>query len=325
VGYLANVSTCRSAAQPDLIACGNRCTTRTTLAGDPGSPNPSGGMQKLYHAETLLIAGPDAVTFAHAQFSSNVIALAVRQWQFSAWLDSLGRVRVFFHLVRLADDQLLLLLRGGNAASVVESLQRFVFRSRVKLTACEPRVLSTGPTMNLHTSLLEQEDLLLGCGTHSLCVSGTKVSGEVAANDSHHDNAWRILQLHAGWPWLPDALLSELLSPALSLQRLDAVVIDKGCYPGQEIVARMHFRGGNKKHLHRVALSQEKSSAPKSSGEILRIDAHEKGRLLDVLNNNSGIEALAVLNDDVVAQAVDGEIIFFDDGAVIHLCETWNA
>jgi folate-binding protein YgfZ len=282
-------------------------------------------MQKPHQAETLLIHGPDAVTFAHAQFSSNVIALAVGQWQFSAWLDPQGRVRVFFHLVRLADDQLLLLLRGGNAASVAASLRRFVFRSKVKLAAWETRALSTGPTMNLHSSLLEREDLLLGCNTHSLRVSGTKMSDEVAPNDSHHDDAWRMLQLHAGWPWLPDALLSEVLSPALSLQRLDAVVIDKGCYPGQEIVARMHFRGGNKKHLHRVALSQEKSSTPKSSGEVLRIDAHEKGRLLDVLDNDTGVEALVVLNDDVVAQAIDGKIIFFDDGAVIHLCETWNA
>ncbi len=285
-------------------------------------------MQKPHHAETLLIDGPDAIAFAHAQFSSNVIALAVGHWQFSAWLDPQGRVRFFFHLVRLADDRLLLLLRGGSAASMVALLHRFVFRSKVKLKALEARALSTGPAMPLHTALANQENILLGCDNHSLRISSDHFfheqnPGEVIADGGN--DAWRLLQLRAGWPWLPDSLLNELLPPALSLQRLQGVVIDKGCYPGQEIVARMHFRGGSKKHLHRVAVSQANFFAPQSSGKTLRIGSAEKGCLLDVFDSGADVEALAVLNDDVVAQAVDGEIISFDEGISIRLCDTWNA
>jgi folate-binding Fe-S cluster repair protein YgfZ len=85
-------------------------------------------MPTPYPAETLLIEGPDAIAFAQAQFSSKVSSLATGHWQFSAWLDPQGRVRALFHLARLADDRLLLLLRGGSAAAVVDALQRFVFR-----------------------------------------------------------------------------------------------------------------------------------------------------------------------------------------------------
>jgi len=272
-------------------------------------------MTKPYPAETLLIEGPDAIAFAQAQFSSNVNALLIGHWQFGAWLDPQGRVRAFFHLARLDDDQLLLLLRGGSAGEVVEALRRFVFRSKLTLTALAPRSLCSGAALPMHAVRRDQENLSLGCDTHSLRISSESIG----------DDAWRLWQLREGWPWLPHSMLSELLSSALSLQRLQAVVIDKGCYPGQEIVARLHYRGGNKRHLHRIEILSPNFSSPKMSGEILRVEAHEKIWLLDVIHSDAGIEALAVLNDDVVAQTIDGTFESTDDGTSIRLCETWNA
>ncbi len=267
-------------------------------------------MPTPYPAETLLLEGPDAIAFAQAQFSSKVSSLASGQWQFSAWLDPQGRVRALFHLVRLADDRLLLLLRGGNAAAVADALRRFVFRSKLTLTALPPRALITGQTQAMHAFRDEVETLVLGCGTHSMQIT-TAEGG---------DDAWRLLQLRAGWPWLPMQALNELLPPALSLHRLQAVAIDKGCYPGQEMVARLHYRGGHKRHLHGVMLSHAASA-----GEVLHSDQYEVGRLLDVVNTDSGIEAHAVLNDDVATQIKDGRPNAFNDNLVIRLDTSWPA
>lgn len=267
-------------------------------------------MPTSYPAETLLIEGPDAMAFAHAQFSSNVSSLATGQWQFSAWLDPQGRVRALFHLARLADDRYLVLLRGGNAAAMVEALRRFVFRSKLTLTALPPRALTTGPTMPLHALSDDAGILSLGCGTHSLQITAADIG----------DDAWRLPQLRAGWPWLPTQTLNELLPAALSLQRLQAVAIDKGCYPGQEIVARLHYRGGHKRHLHSVTLSQAANA-----GDVLHHDDREVGCLLDVVNTHDGIAALVVLADDVVAQAHDGRLDPLDDSLVIHLDTSWPA
>jgi len=273
-------------------------------------------MTKPYSAETMLIEGPDAIAFAHAQFSSNVSALAIGRWQFSAWLDPQGRVRALFHLVRLADDQLMLLLRGGHAAELVEALKRFIFRSKLTLTALAPRSLSAGFALPLYEALQsDQENFLLGCGTHSLRISTESIA----------DTAWRLAQLRNGWPWLPHSLLNELLGPAMSLHRLHAIEIDKGCYPGQEIVARLHYRGGNKKHLHRIALSSSENSVACVAGDILRIGANEKIWLLDVIHHNAGAEALAVMNDSVAAEAIDGTIECSDDRICVRLLETWSA
>ncbi|GAA0889036.1 folate-binding protein YgfZ [Rhodanobacter soli] len=265
-----------------------------------------------YHpAETLLIEGPDATTFAHAQFSSAVSSLATGQWQFSAWLDPQGRVRALFHLARLTDDRYLLLLRGGGAAVMADALRRFVFRSKVSVTALPPRTLATGPTLPLHTIIVDDDTTLsFGCDTHSLRVT-TLGNG---------DDAWCSPQLRAGWPWLPTQLLNELLPPALSLQRLHAVAIDKGCYPGQEIVARLHFRGGHKRHLHRVILSQAANA-----GDVLRSGGREVGCILESIATDDGIEALAVLSDDVVAQASDTHAPALDDNFVMKLVTSWPA
>jgi folate-binding protein YgfZ len=267
-------------------------------------------MPTPYPAETLLIEGPDAIAFAQAQFSSQVSSLATGQWQFSAWLDPQGRVKALFHLARLADDRLLLLLRGGKAATLVDALRRFVFRSKLTLTALPPRALATGPAQSMQAVHDNTETLSLGCGTHSMQITTA----------AHGDDAWRLPQLREGWPWLPEQTLGELLPPALSLHRLQAVAIDKGCYPGQEIVARLHYRGGHKRHLHGVTLSHAASA-----GEPLRSDEHNVGCLLDIINTEAGIEALAVLNDDVAAQSRDGRLNILNENLMIRLDTPWPA
>jgi len=261
-------------------------------------------------AETLLLEGPDAAAFAHAQFSSRVDLLDVGQWQFSAWLDAKGRVRALFHLARLDGERYLLLLRGGSAAAMADALRRFVFRSRLDLTALPLRALTTGKAQAMHVVSDDGDVISLGCGSHSLDVVTTSGS----------DDAWRLLQLREGWPWLPASALDAMLPAALSLQRLHAVAVDKGCYPGQEIVARLHFRGGHKHHLHRVALSQ-----PISAGETLRMDGREVGCMLDVVAADEVFEALLVLSDDVASRASPGVAPAFDNHVKITLKATWPA
>jgi folate-binding protein YgfZ len=259
-------------------------------------------------AQTLLIEGADAIAFAQAQFSSNIQSLDIGQWQFSAWLDAQGRVGALFHLARVADDTLLLLLRGGDAASLAQSLQRFVFRAKVKLTANSARALGTGPSRDTYAFDREGDAYTFGCGTHSLIVGATS------------DDNWRRLQVRAGWPWLPDNTIGELLAPALSLERLQAVALDKGCYPGQEIVARLHYRGGLKRHMHCVVLSQSLLG-----GTLLRHGGKGVAQLLDVVVNGQHVEALAVIDDDIVEQIKNGTLNHVDEDISLRVVESWPA
>ncbi len=260
------------------------------------------------YAETVLIEGADAIAFAHAQFSSKVDTLAQGQWQFSAWLNAQGRVRALFHLCRVADDQLLLLLRGGDAASIAAALRPFVFRSRISITPRAPQQLTASSAQPLYSLHDHARGLCLGCGSHSLQITSSAVV----------DSGWQRQQLRLGWPWLVAGTQDTFLPTALSLPRLQAVAIDKGCYPGQEIVARLHYRGGHKQHLHGVELSQ-----PKKSGALLRNSQGEVGRLLDTITTDKNAEALAVLNDSFAAQLTDGQQLPLEDGLMLRLTTAW--
>jgi tRNA-modifying protein YgfZ len=265
-------------------------------------------------AQAIFLEGPDAVAFAHSQFTSQVTSLPSGQWQFSSWLDAQGRVRVLFHLARLDDERLLLVLRGGDATIFSEALRRFVFRSRVKIIVADAWKLSGAPAMPMHIAEANNDVVRLGCGTHALQLS----------TNINDDNAWHLAQVHEGWPWLPDEAAGEFVPPSLSLHRLGAIALDKGCYPGQEIVARLHYRGGNKRHLHRVQLSTAVKDDSVKDGAVLLRDGREFVRLLDVIIHEERTEALAVIADDVASNIAQGAENISDDGVEVRLLDTWQ-
>lgn len=246
-------------------------------------------MPSTYSAELVSIEGPDALDFAQAQFSSNLGTLADGQWQFSAWLDAQGRIRALFHAIRLDAQRLCLLLRGGDAQALAGELQRYVFRARARIAALPARQLATVEAMALHAVTERDGDLLLGCGSHGLRIA------------TQGDDDWRLPQLRARWPWLVPGSAGELLPAWLDLGSLGATALDKGCYPGQEIVARMHYRGGSKRHLLRVRLSH---ALP--PGSLLDVEGRTAIRLLDVVDGATAVEALAVVHDDVRADMPSG-------------------
>ena len=84
--------------------------------------------------DVLAITGRDAVKFAHAQFMSDVAALAPGHWHWSGWLTPKGRVIALFALLKLDDETLWLLLPDVDALEFAAQLQRYVFRSKLQLT-----------------------------------------------------------------------------------------------------------------------------------------------------------------------------------------------
>lgn len=255
-------------------------------------------MPSTYPAELVALEGPDAIAFAQAQFSSNLESLDDGQWQFSAWLDAQGRVRALFHLVRLDGQRLRLLLRGGRAEALASQLQRYVFRAKVRVLALPAQELVTAGPMSLHAVAEQDGTLVLGCGSHGL---------QLAARG---DDDWRLLQVRAGWPWLASHTAGELLPAWLNLGALGATALDKGCYPGQEIVARMHYRGGSKRHLHRLELSR----VPEP-GSVLAVDGKAVIQVLDAVTVDDAAEALAVVHDDAQASLMSGAQAELPDSA----------
>lgn len=200
----------------------------------------------------LALEGRDAVAFAQAQCMSDVAALADGQWQWSGWLTPKGRVQALFALLRAGPEAVWLLLPDGDALALKAAMERFVFRSKVKLrvpdglTLCAsfsaPAAASGAMTV---TDAKGRVEFDLGDGTTARTLRVCQ--GCQAPTDPDALARWRAFDLAHGLPRPGPAGLEAWTPQQLSLDRLAAYSVRKGCYPGQEIVARTHFLGQAKR------------------------------------------------------------------------------
>jgi folate-binding protein YgfZ len=265
----------------------------------------------LDRAELIELSGPDALAFAHAQFASDVAGLALGSWQWSAWLNAQGRTRAVFVLLKPSPNQLLAWLPLGDAATMAQALARFVLRAKVRVDVREGWSLCRFDTAAANVA--PERSIVEHAGGYVFAQPGTNarnawlgpVSG--ADIDANARDAWRLADIAAGLPWLDAATQDAFVPQALDLQRLDAVRFDKGCYPGQEIAARLHFRGGNKQRLHSVSLIGN-GNAPPGLG-IVSASGKAGVVLYSAPSSTQRRDALAVLTDaslDAIALRSDG-------------------
>jgi folate-binding protein YgfZ len=234
--------------------------------------------------QCIAMQGVDARRFAQAQFSGDVDALVPGSWQWNAWLTARGRVCALMHLTDPGDGRLLAVLRGGDAETLRTMLAGYLFRLRATLTVETFTARSGGPVPS-GTVEREADSLVLGYGPRSLRLD--RLSGSPVDADAR--DRWRLADIRQGWPNLP-AGEPALLPPALGLERLHAVAFGKGCYPGQEIAARLHYRGGHKWRLCRL-----RGPALLPLGEARDVAGATVAWVLDVVGSGAGVEALATV------------------------------
>ncbi len=268
----------------------------------------------------IALSGRDAVAFAHAQTMNDVAALADGGWHWNGWLTPKGRVIALFALLRLDTDTVWLVLPDADADAFIAQLRRFVFRSKVMI-AIRDDLRVTG---RLQASVLASGNhFVRDFSTGHAIETGSEtieldMSGELAADHPGRSmriepavempldgidmeqsdlkksgpEQWRRVDLEHGWPRL-DASQTEQWTPQqLSLERLRAYSVKKGCYPGQEIVARTHFLGQAKRGLALV-----RSAPPLAPGAELMSTVDTK---IGTVVSTAGDIALAVVSLDLL-------------------------
>ncbi|HET9818591.1 MAG TPA: folate-binding protein [Rhodanobacteraceae bacterium] len=257
----------------------------------------------ISRVDCIVVEGADARRFAQAQFAGDVDALAPGHWQWNAWLDARGRVQALMHLADVAGGGLLAVLRGGDAKAIHGTLSRYLLRTRANLGVRTFTGRRGGP-VPMSTVRMEADQIVLGYGTRSL-----RLDRDAAASDPEVQSTWRLDDIRAGWPHLPDRG-PPFLPPALGLEHLGAVSFDKGCYPGQEIAARLHYLGGHKQRLCHL-----RGPAPLSVGEVRNADGTPNAWILAVVAvQEDTVEALAIIPGNA-----DHEISILGTSFIIHM------
>lgn len=270
-------------------------------------------------ADVLVLSGADARTFAHAQFTSDVAGLAPGAWHWSAWLDAAGRVRHFFALLHPDPDRFVAWLPLGGAEAMQAALARYVLRAKVAFERPQGWAVHR---LDAAGAIPTPAQIAQRAGGFAIALPGEtpRVAGLARAGDGVADPAaltrWRRQDVAVRLPLLPPELAGEFVPQALDLEAFDAIRFDKGCYPGQEVAARLHFRGGNKRHLHRTRIAGTAAAGTR----VLRADGGAAGTVLYASPNDAaGCDALAVLA--VLADGSEAQRLATADGDAVELVD----
>lgn len=202
----------------------------------------------------LVLEGRDAIAFAQAQFMSDVASLSDGQWHWSGWLTPKGRVQALFALLRTGPETLWLVIPDGDAAALKAGLERFVFRSKVKVHVPGDRsacgiLAAPADASGARSATDARGRIELDMGSPAQPRTLRICTGCSNPVDEAVLARWRAHDIAHGLPRAPADTLEAHTPQQLSLDRLKAYSVRKGCYPGQEIVARTHFLGQAKRGL----------------------------------------------------------------------------
>ncbi len=216
------------------------------------------------------IAGTDAQTFLHAQLSSDVAGLSVGAAQLSSYCSPQGRVLATLQLMRTADG-FLAIVADDIADAMVRRLRLFVLRAKVEIAVVptlqvvaawgdrlETGLAQTGlpaiPATGGYTEAGAQKLIgAPGAMPGVLAVGPAETGNTLAAAGLEQVPAerWTLECIEAGIPVIHAPTSDRFVPQMLGLDDLGAVSFRKGCYPGQEVIARARYRGQVKRHLIR--------------------------------------------------------------------------
>ena len=258
----------------------------------------------------IAVEGRDAGSFLHAQLSQDVAALGPERAPLAGWHDARGRVRAIFRMLR-TDEGFLLALPAELLAATLEQLQRFVLRAQVRLAraeGCSAAALIGGPLAAPAGALPlpAERDALAAMDGLRVVAAGPSLwhaFGSDAALEAYAAALPRgtpadaaAAAIRAGLPTIGTALAGRFVAQMLNLDALGAISFTKGCYPGQEIVARAHHLGTVKRRLRRFAAAGALAPAP--GDEIVDDAGTAVGEVVAAARVGDGTELLAVVQND---------------------------
>jgi folate-binding protein YgfZ len=189
----------------------------------------------------LRIGGPEAAAFLDRQLTINVSSLQPTDAAIGCWCDAKGRSLSTLWIKRdvNADEGFLLACHHSLRDQISKRLQLFILRAAVTVQ----------PVNDLHMAVrTDQKQWPSICWRELRCVSS---SNAACCENDDLAQQWARHEILAGFVWLDEHTTATYLPQMLAMSRWQALDFGKGCFPGQEIIARAHYLGRVKRGLYR--------------------------------------------------------------------------
>lgn len=265
----------------------------------------------LSHMGCLCVKGDDALRFLQGQLTCHVALLNTYDSCLGAHCNHQGRVISLFHLFRDQTGFCLFMPRNMIALTYAALKKYIVFFKCELHDASDDYFLYGCWKDTLHQTELAVNQTMIKVPvseTRFFLINHLKPPARLK-QEQHSQQEWQLANINELLPTIYPETSGHFLPHDLNLVTLGAVHFDKGCYTGQEIIARMHYRGKIKKRLYRAIINNhdvqpgDSISKQDKNGEVAGevVDAcvldEEKSKLLIVMNEND-IKQKLFMNQD---------------------------
>jgi tRNA-modifying protein YgfZ len=233
--------------------------------------------------------GADAIKFLQGQLTQDVALLGLSEARLAAWCSAKGRMSASFVVLKNTHEDILLLCSASVLPATLKRLQMFVLRAQCKLSDATALFTVHGlagdaaaafaPSGSSIWSLGRINDKIyvqLPSGVHlgsqvprALCIEATVGDSAVAPDTArqgddtaHQLEHWQYLEVSTGIATITAPIVDAFVPQMLNYESVGGVNFKKGCYPGQEVVARSQFRGTLKRRAYVIS-----SDAPLAAGQ----------------------------------------------------------
>lgn len=298
------------------------------------------------------ITGEDAAEFLQAQFCNDLQVLAANEGQINGYCSPKGRLLALFLVYRI-DAGFRLVLPESIVAAFVKRLQMYVLRAKVTVLHNEALVcsglISDSVSLNdanwpslpesiltfadnsqandTQTQIIRWHDQINHTGQsvpRYILISNNDIAETLWQNDQlvfATFDYWRLGDISAGVPSVVEASSDQFIPQMVNLQLINALSFKKGCYPGQEIVARMQYLGKLKKHM-RGFVMPSLTTAPESGTVITTESNNNAGQIVDAVTVGEQTYALAVVNKGLATADLRIEDATFIDAELPYSLDT---
>lgn len=202
----------------------------------------------------IQVSGDDRHDFLHKQLSNDIHHLAENQACYATYNTAKGRVIANMVVANWA-DKIMLILAADLAETVVKRLKMFVLRAKVELTILTDWGVAGCLKENIHAIMPSTPQLQFDVNESGDILLPHSGSLKLAPKSAlpHHDItaelAWNQHEILSGYPWICAATSETCVAQMLNQHTIGGIHFRKGCYPGQEIIARAQYRGQVKRGL----------------------------------------------------------------------------
>jgi tRNA-modifying protein YgfZ len=258
------------------------------------APHPFHGIAPLPDWGLIRASGTDARSFLHGQLTQDVLHLAAGQARLAGYCSAKGRLLASFVIWVDANDDLLLACSADLLPATLKRLKMFVLRAKCTLSDASAEL----PLHGLVGASVPAGAPWTVDGhrvVHLPPVDGLAralMAGPPPEAPALDPEAWRWLEARSAIPRIVAATVEQFVPQMINLELVGGVNFQKGCYPGQEVVARSQYRGTTKRRAQVVS-----ASAPLQPGQevFAASDPEQPAGLVVLAAAPAGQEAAALV------------------------------